>query len=248
MNIIIGVLCLIGGYMIGSLSFTRIICRIKDKSGYGDDIEVPLKDTDIVYKVKARGATAASMKYGTKVGLLISFFDMIIIFIPTLLLRIFFPGEPYMFIYAAAGMAGHNWTIYHSFKGGRGVSSYYGGLLAIDPIGALLTMSAGMILGFGIIRDYFIAYMAGLWFLLPWAIFKDGRPWYIAYAVVINIFYMIAMIPDFKQYIEIKKKISVDPKMVLETNPMGRGMMKISEFFSKIFKKDKKKHMNGNES
>lgn len=240
MNIIIGIGCLIGGYLIGSLSFARIICRIKDKEGFKSDIEVPVKGTDMSYKVKARGATAASMKYGAKTGILVSIFDMLIIFIPTLILRILFPGEPYMFIYAAAGMAGHNWTIYHSFKGGRGVSSYYGGLLAIDPIGAIVTMSAGMILGFGIIRDFFIAYMAGLWFLIPWAIFVDGRPWYIAYAVIVNIFYIIAMLPDFKQYIAIKKNIDIDPKMVLETNPMGRGMMKMSQWFSNKFKKNKK--------
>ena len=235
MNIYFAIGCLLAGYLIGSILFTRIVLRIKDRDNFDEDIEVPVPGTDMSYKVKARGATAASMKYGTRTGLLISALDMMIIFIPTLLLRIFYPGQPYMFLYAAAGMAGHNWPIYYGFKGGRGVSSYYGGLLAIDPIGALITMGAGMILGFAILRDYFIAYMAGLWFLLPWAIFKDTRIWYIIYAVAINIFYIIAMLPDFKQYLKIKKTVDVDPNMVLETNPMGRGMIKMSEWFKKIF-------------
>jgi len=235
MNLFIAFGSLAGGYLLGSILFTRIVLRIKDKDSFDDDIEVPVPGTDMSYKVKARGATAASMKYGPKTGVLISVLDMLIIFIPTLLLRIFFPGQPYMFIFAAAGMAGHNWPVYFSFKGGRGVSSYYGGLFAIDPIGALITMGAGMIFGFAILRDYFIAYMAGLWFLLPWAIFKDGRPWYIIYAVAINVFYIIAMMPDFKQYLEIKKKVDVDPSMVLETNPMGRGMLKMSNWFKRIF-------------
>ena len=235
MNLYIASGCLAAGYLIGSILFTRIVLRIKDRDNFDEDIEVPVPGTDMSYKVKARGATAASMKYGTKTGLLISALDMLVIFVPTLLLRIFFPDEPYMFIYAAAGMAGHNWPIYFGFKGGRGVSSYYGGLFAIDPIGAIVAMGAGMLLGFAILKDYFIAYMAGLWFLLPWAIFKDGRPWYIIYAVAINIFYIIAMLPDFKQYLAIKKKVNVDPKMVLETNPMGRGMIKMSEWFNKKF-------------
>lgn len=236
MNLYIAIGCLASGYLIGSILFTRIVLRIKDHDNFNEDIEVPVPGTDMNYKVKARGATAASMKYGTKTGLLISALDMLVIFIPTLLLRIFFPGEPYMFIYAAAGMAGHNWPIYFGFKGGRGVSSYYGGLFAIDPIGAVVAMGAGMLLGFAVLKDFFIAYMAGLWFLLPWAIFKDGRPWYIIYAVAINIFYVIAMLPDFKQYLEIKREVDVDPRMVLETNPMGRGMIRMSEWFSKIFK------------
>jgi glycerol-3-phosphate acyltransferase PlsY len=237
MEILYGIVCVVGGYLLGSISFSRIICRIKDRDGYNDDISVSVEGTDISYKVLARGASAASMKYGAKTGILISVFDILIIFIPTLLLRLLFPQEPYMFLYAAAGMAGHNWPLYHSFKGGRGISSYYGGLFAIDPIGALVTMAAGMIFGFAIIRDYFIAYLAGMWFLLPWVIFKDGRPWFIAYAVFVNIIHAIAMYPDFKQYLEIKKKVKVDPKMVLETTPMGRGMLKMSEWFSNLFKK-----------
>jgi hypothetical protein len=38
-------------------------------------------------------------------------------------------------------------------------------------------------------------------------------------------------------YAEIKKVVNVDSKMMLETTPMGRGMLKMSAWFQKVFKK-----------
>lgn len=236
MEIALVVVMVVAGYLVGSLSFTRIVIKLKERGKPVEDLEVPVPGSELKYKVSAYGATAASMRYGTKTGILVSVLDILKIFIPVLILRIFYPSLSYMFIFAAAGMVGHIWPVYFNFRGGRGISTYYGGLLAIDPIGALVTMSAGMILGFGIIRDYFIAYMSGLWFLILWVIFADGRLDYLIYAIAVNIIYVIAMLPDFRQYINIKKQVDVDPKMVMDTNPMGRGMIKMSEWFSHLFK------------
>jgi glycerol-3-phosphate acyltransferase PlsY len=40
---------------------------------------------------------------------------------------------------ALAAVAGHNWPIFLKFRGGRGVATFYGGLVAICPPVALVT-------------------------------------------------------------------------------------------------------------
>jgi glycerol-3-phosphate acyltransferase PlsY len=239
MDYLIAIAAAIAGYLMGSISFTRAITRLVAPGKETKETEVQVEGTDMSYKVTAYGATAASMKHGPKVGCSIGFADMVKVAIPVLAFRLLFPGEPYMYIAAAAGMLGHNWPIYYKFKGGRGISAYYGGIFVIDWLGALITMAAGMLFGFFIVRDFFVAYMAGLWFIIPWAWFTTHRYDYLAYAIAANIMYMIAMLPDIKQYVKIRKHTKVTPKMVLETSPMGRGMLKISEWLKGIFRRKK---------
>jgi glycerol-3-phosphate acyltransferase PlsY len=38
---------------------------------------------------------------------------------------------------ALAAMAGHNWSVFLKFKGGRGVATFFGGLIALCPVAAL---------------------------------------------------------------------------------------------------------------
>jgi len=50
---------------------------------------------------------------------------------------------------ALAAMAGHNWSIFLRFRGGRGVATFFGGLMALCPAAALfggeiLIISAGL--------------------------------------------------------------------------------------------------------
>lgn len=240
MEIYIAIAAAISGYLFGSISFTRIITKIVSPEEKISEFDVSVKGTDQSYKVTSFGATAASMKYGPKVGCSIGLLDMVKVALPVLFFRLLFPDQYFMFICAAAGMAGHNWPIYHRFKGGRGISAYYGGLFVIDWLGAISTMSAGMLLGFLIFKDFFIAYMAGMWLLIPWAWFTSYRWDYLAYAIVVNIFYTVAMLPDYKQYMKIRKTTKITARMVLETSPMGRGMLKISEWFKSIFMRNKK--------
>jgi glycerol-3-phosphate acyltransferase PlsY len=239
LQILIPISAALAGYLIGSISFTRIVTRIVRPKEKISEFDVEVKGTKESYKVTSFGATAASMKYGPKVGCTIGLLDMVKVAIPVLFFRFFFPGEYFVFIAAAAGMAGHNWPIYYRFKGGRGISAYYGGIFVIDWLGAISTMVAGMIMGFAIFRDFFIAYTAGMWLLIPWAWFTTHKIEYLLYAIVVNILYSIAMIPDYKQYMRIRKTTKVSTKMVLETSPMGRGMLKISEWLRSLFKRNK---------
>ncbi|MFN2183235.1 MAG: glycerol-3-phosphate acyltransferase, partial [Anaerolineae bacterium] len=228
MNALVALCAAIVGYLLGSLSFSRIISRLAAPQTDIAHTEVSVPGTDMTYKVTAFGATAISMQLGPRVGCAIGLLDMLKVALPTLAFKLLYPDQPYELLVAVAGMAGHNWPIFHRFKGGRGISAYYGGLFVIDWLGALVTSTAGLLLGLLVIRDFIVAYIAGLWLLIPWIWFRTHRWEYVAYAVTVNVLYVIAMIPDLKQYLSIRKTTDVDPRMVMETNPMGRGMIKIS--------------------
>jgi hypothetical protein len=75
---------------------------------------------------------------------------------------------------------------------------------------------------------------------MSWIWVRTHRPEYVAYAVVVNVLYVIAMIPDLKQYLSIRQTTDVNPKMVMETNPMGRGMLKISDWLQSLARRKRK--------
>jgi acyl phosphate:glycerol-3-phosphate acyltransferase len=237
MDFQIHVIAFLLSYLIGSITFTRVVPKILRPNEKFVSPEVTVEGTDLTYKVGSYGAAAASMQFGPRIGLLISLGDILKVTIPVLFLRWTYPQDTYLLSAAVGGMMGHIWPIFFKFKGGRGISAYYGGLFAIDPLGAVITMVGGMFLGFAIIKDFFVAYLAGLWLLLPWIWFTTSRWEYVLYAIIVNILVILAMLPDLKQYAKIKKEVHVDSRMVLETTPMGRGMIKMSKWFESIGKR-----------
>ena len=46
---------------------------------------------------------------------------------------------------ALAAMVGHNWSVYIGFKGGKGVSCFFGGLLVINWYVALIGLAVGLV-------------------------------------------------------------------------------------------------------
>ena len=47
---------------------------------------------------------------------------------------------------AISAMVGHNWSVYIRFKGGKGVACFFGGLLVVNWVVALIGMAAGIII------------------------------------------------------------------------------------------------------
>lgn len=79
-----------------------------------------------------------------------------------------YPEASHFLIAVTAGMIGHVWPVYHGFQGGRGLSAVCGGMFAIDWIGVFATSPGGMLLGLFVLRDMLVAYVGGLWLLIPW--------------------------------------------------------------------------------
>ena len=129
-------------------------------------------------------------------------------------------------------MIGHIWPLYHGFKGGRGLSAVYGGMFAIDWIRVFATSLGGMVFGLFIARDFLVAYMAGMWFLVPWLWFRTHDVGHLMYAIAVNIILMLAMIPEMKQYIKFRREgKGEDLSEVMQLTGMGRGIYKMAKRF-----------------
>ncbi|MBN1188321.1 MAG: glycerol-3-phosphate acyltransferase [Dehalococcoidales bacterium] len=88
---------------------------------------------------------------------------------------------------ALAAIAGHNWSIFLKFKGGRGVSTFFGGLMALCPPAALIggevffisagiTRYASMASIIGVVTAYVI--------LIPLTIIYKFPLEYLVYALI----------------------------------------------------------------
>lgn len=223
----IALLSATAGYLVGSISFTRIITALVAPGRPISKVEVQVEGTDKIYDFTAMGASTASMVLGRKAGCLIGWLDILKGTLPTLVAKLLYPSQPYYLLVAVACMVGHNWPIYHRFKGGRGISVFYGGLLVIDWLGVLVSAFGGFLLGFVLLRNYVLIFLAGLWILIPWLWFRTHDWTYLAYAIAVNLIFVLASIPDIRQYRRIQEEVTITPEMVMETNPMGRGMLRI---------------------
>ncbi len=152
MDITVSILALFVGYLIGSISVSRIVTRIASPNV--DLTKVKMKDfgTNQDYDLTNVGATTASVVLGPKIGGLIGVLDILKAFLPTLAARLIFPEQPYFLFVGGGVVGGHIWTLYHRFRGGGGLSPALGVFLAIDPLGTLAANLIAMFLGFVVFR------------------------------------------------------------------------------------------------
>jgi glycerol-3-phosphate acyltransferase PlsY len=230
MDYLISFLVAFISYVIGSISFTRIVSKLIDPSIDLENIELPAADGG-THQMKIVGATAASIELGPKVGCTIGILDILKGVLPVLGLKLFFPDNYYHLIAAVFVVVGHNWPIFFRFKGGAGISSIYGGFFVVDFFGTLASTFASLIFGFFIVRDMIVAYVSGVFFMLIWLIFAKGDLPHILYGIVINIIFMLGFIPEIKDYIEHKQEGKIEMGEAMQATPMGRGMLKIMSFF-----------------
>lgn len=88
---------------------------------------------------------------------------------------------------ALASIAGHNWSVFLKFRGGRGVATFFGGLIALCPPAALFGGEI-LIIGTGLTKFASLGSIAGVvgayTILVPLTI-MDGFPIeYLAYALI----------------------------------------------------------------
>jgi glycerol-3-phosphate acyltransferase PlsY len=220
------------GYLLGSLSFARIVTsfagpekRVKERT------EVYLEGSENPIILDTVSATSVSMVAGSKLGFLTYVLDMLKVFVPVLVLKKIFPGEPYHLVAAFAGVVGHVWPIYHKFKGGGGISAIFGGVFAIDWIGVFVTFFGGIFVGMAILRDVYLIYYSGLVLLIPWLWFRTKSVEVLVYAVLVNALFIVATLPSARRYYKLRKTDPkwADPEAMWGMWGMGRGIMKMMD-------------------
>jgi glycerol-3-phosphate acyltransferase PlsY len=221
-------------YLLGSISFARLVSRLIDPKADLNDVSLPVQNSDERMPMLAMGANTASIKHGPRVGCTVGLLDILKVFIPTLAVRLLYPDTPYALFAATAGFVGHCWPVFYGFKGGRGVSAFYGALFAIDPLGAVIVALTGLIVGMAVLQELLVAYTGGVVLTIGWFTLTYFLGWTpldpLIWAVVINILMGLALIPEIRMIREMRAKHGKGDMMkAMENFPMGRSMLKLMD-------------------
>jgi glycerol-3-phosphate acyltransferase PlsY len=134
------VAALLGGYLIGSLSFAVIVSRalgLADPRSYGS---------------KNPGATNVLRSGSKPAAVLTLALDALKGFVPVVLVLIFGPrfglGETTAAFVGLAAFVGHLWPVFFRFQGGKGVATAAGALMAINPGLGLCALASWALIAF----------------------------------------------------------------------------------------------------
>jgi glycerol-3-phosphate acyltransferase PlsY len=91
------------------------------------------------------GGTNAGRVLGNRVGIIVSIADILKVLIPTALTRYFY-GFDMAALIGIFAMVGHCYPIFAGFKGGKGVSSYLGIGIILNPLVSIIVFAIWFIL------------------------------------------------------------------------------------------------------
>jgi glycerol-3-phosphate acyltransferase PlsY len=219
----------LAGYLIGAISMARLVTKIFARGRYQEGrTELRLDGSDRTMHLETVSASSVSVQLGSRLGFMTYLLDVLKILIPALILRYTLGGYEFL-VFAAGAMLGHVFPIFHGFRGGRGISTAYAGLLSISWIGFLVCSLGGMLVGLVLVRDMWTAYCAGVWAMIPWLWFTTHDPVYLVYAVFVNAVFMVGMIPETRQWFKIRRENKWnDTTEVMQLSGMGRGLLKMA--------------------
>jgi glycerol-3-phosphate acyltransferase PlsY len=195
----------LAGYLIGSISFARIVARRVMP-------DVDLGTTSLTWGADGRGfrtenvsATSVAQGKGPGMGCLTGSFDILKATIPVLTLHLAYPDVAYDVVYGVAVTAGHILPIYHGFKGGRGTSTILGALLVLDPLSIPITILVGYVIGLFVFKDVLLAHHAGWIVLLPFWFALFGRWDMVLFGVGVNILRWGVSGKEVRDYLEFRR-------------------------------------------
>jgi len=226
------ILIALAGYLIGSISFARVITKLVKPEVNLDHTRTHQSTTGEVGTISGIGASTASIALGTKYGGLVVLFDMLKAMLPILALQIIFPGQSYGLVFSIFAILGHNYPIYYGFSGGRGLSPMLGSLLVIEPIGMVAALFVSTILSMLINQPPTSLF---LWFplLALWSWFIQTNIPVAIYTMLLMVLFIVAEIPEIKLALQYRKqgRMVEYNEMILESAPQMRMMKRLTERF-----------------
>ena len=196
------VLAGIAGYLIGAISFPRIMHRILfNRAKHAEGEDSPDKPSEFLIQ----SATFVGKEYGKKYGCFASLLDMIKVAAPTLAVRLVFPDQIHYLIIALFAIAGNNYPIYYKFKGGAGYSALMGAVFVINWFGIFIANGAAMVLGY-LLGSVMVMRIAGniLYIVWFWIYFNDI--YHVGFIVLANVVFWSSVTRLLKRIPEAKKK------------------------------------------
>ncbi len=151
------------GYLLGSIPFGLIISKMSGKGDVRNWGSGKTGATNVLRAVGKKAALLTALLDGGK-GLLAVFFAGVIMHRYYLSVgddRVLWLLRSAQVVAAISAIAGHNWPVFLGFKGGRGVSTFMGGLIAFSPVTALFSAEV-IIISAGLTRYASLASIAGI--------------------------------------------------------------------------------------
>ena len=117
---------------------------------------------------------------------------------------------------ALAAIAGHNWSVFLGFRGGRGVATFFGGLIALCPPAALFGGEI-LILGAGLSQFASLGSLAGVvgayTILMPLTLMYGFPVEYLAYALMGAIVVIVMHRDNIKRLVSgTERRLSIGSK------------------------------------
>jgi hypothetical protein len=101
----------------------------------------------------------------------------------------------------------------------------------VDWLGAIITLVVGMLVGMIVFQSPSLAYIAWLWFMIPWLWLRTHDPAHFAYAFVVNLIFLIATLPEIRMIMQYRREDKYEAYMqgLIESSPRWRAMRKIAD-------------------
>ena len=240
MEPMIFIVSILVGYLLGSISFARIGLRLAGVDKNITELEIPVEGADSSARVEIFGANAASMILGAKGGIAIGIMDMLKAALPMALFRfVLYPTEQYYLVIWVAALVGHNWPLYFGFKGGRGFSVIFGGLVVIDWLAAITLPVLGILFGLFVAGTMMVGYVGWLLFMPPWFWFKTFDLTFLISSLLIMVLFFISTRPEIQTMAKYRREGKLEEYMqgLYDSSPRWRGMKRMQESIDNLGKK-----------
>ncbi|MFN2227517.1 MAG: glycerol-3-phosphate acyltransferase [Anaerolineae bacterium] len=209
MNLPIALLAMVSGYLLGSISFARLVTRVFAPEQDISRIELEVPGSDARFESDAISATSVRLHLGARYGCLTSILDILKATVPALAFRLWQPEQPYYLLAAGLAAVGHIWPVYYRFRGGRGMSPIMGGMLVVDWPGVVVTNVLGLLSDLAI-KSTLVS--SGVWLVLmiPW-LWIRGYDWpELIYATAMCVLFWTSMIPEWREILRLRHEGQAD--------------------------------------
>lgn len=182
-------ICILLAYLIGSLSPSALIARIKHKNlkkeGTGN-----------------LGATNTTLVFGKALGFLVMVLDIFKGFLAVKISTWIVPEvEWFAMLVGFFAIIGHCFPFYLRFKGGKGLAAFGGVILAYNPLFFLFVLITGVVFVLIANSGVVLTYYAAVLFPVYVAVTSKSIPT-VAVCVAVSLFMMIIFIPNLKKAIK----------------------------------------------
>jgi len=118
---------------------------------------------------------------------------------------------------------GHNWMIYIGFRGGKGVSTFLGGLLYLSPVTFLFLYLLFIPIALFILKDSHLSTSFAFFFFSFFLWVYEGSFWWLIFGLLVTILYSIKSYDLLKSYYTEKRK-EVSPVIKKIFKPFFKGI------------------------